>query len=507
MAHTLIVCEKPTASKAIAEALADEKPTKMVEEGSKAYWFEFEKDGNKFVTAPAVGHLFTLKQIGKGWDYPFFDVDWVPSFKASRGAAFSEPYFRNIEKLAKDAKDIIIATDYDDEGEVIGYNILRFILGRKDAERMKFSTMTKTELVESYMHTEKKLNKNLIEAGMTRHYLDWYYGINLTRALTNAIKKSAKRFRILSTGRVQGPTLHMIVDHEKTILAFKSKPFWNIEAEVKVGATKLMAEYHKDKIWNKKTADDIFKRAKAKKATVKDIETRVIMQKPPKPYNTTSFLSDISRYFGYSPQQGLNIAETLYQAGYISYPRTSSEKLPPDINYKKIISALGKQKEYTKDSASLLKGKLEPQQGKRTDSAHPAIYPTGEIPKRMGSKQKKVYNLLVRRFFSCFGEPAKRESQRVILDINGEKFFIHGKRTIEKGWLAYYGRFSQREDVSLPDMKKGDVIPVVKTNQTEKKTQPPSRYSQGSVLKEMQEKGIGTKATRAQILQILYDRG
>ncbi|MBI4019280.1 MAG: DNA topoisomerase I [Candidatus Aenigmarchaeota archaeon] len=507
MAHTLIICEKPTASKSIAEALAEGKPKKMFEEGSKAVWYEFQRDGKKFVTVPAVGHLFTLKQIGKGWEYPNFDVEWVPSFKANQMAAFSEPYFRNIEKLASDAGDVIVATDYDDEGEVIGFNILNLMLGRKDAARMKFSTMTKAELVDSYLHAEKHLNKNLIEAGMARHYLDWYYGINLTRALTNAIKKSAKRFRILSTGRVQGPTLHLLASHEKTIKLFKSTPFWLIQLNVKIGKETLLADYAEDKIWEKAKAESVMKKASAKKAVVTDVEKKLVTQAPPKPYNTTSFLSDIYRYFGYSPQQGLNIAETLYQAGYISYPRTSSEKLPPDINYKKIISALGKQKDYSKGAEVLLKKELKPHEGARTDPAHPAIYPTGEIPSKAGDKQKKVYDLLVRRFMACFGDPAKRESQKIILDVNGEEFLIHGKKTIEKGWLSLYGKYAQREDQALPDVKKDDSLEIVSVDMLDKETQPPARYSQGSVLKEMEEKNLGTKATRAQILQILYNRG
>ncbi|MBI4014353.1 MAG: DNA topoisomerase I [Candidatus Aenigmarchaeota archaeon] len=507
MGHTLIICEKPTASKSIAEALSDGKPTKRGEEGSKASWYEFERDGHKFVSVPAVGHLFNLKQTGKGWDYPNFDVEWVPSFKASVAAAFSEPYFRNIEKLAKDAGDVVIATDYDDEGEVIGFNILRFILGRKDASRMRFSTMTKTELIESYLHAEKALNKNLIEAGMARHYLDWYYGINLTRALTNAIKKSAKRFRILSTGRVQGPTLHMLAKHERKIKAFKSAPFWEIALKVKKGKEELTAEYCKDKVWKEEEAAKIAKKAGSGAALVMSVEKKAMTQSPPKPYNTTSLLSDIYRYFGYSPQQGLSIAESLYQSGYISYPRTSSEKLPPDINYRKIITMISKQREYARDSAALLAKELKPVEGARSDSAHPAIYPSGETPVRAGDKQKKVYDLIVRRFLSCFGEPAKRESQKVVLDASGEKFILHGKRTIEAGWLAIYGKYAQREDAALPAMSKGDTLTVVKAESLAKETQPPARYSQGSVLKEMEEKSLGTKATRAQILQILYDRG
>lgn len=487
----------------MADALSEDDPTKV---GEKAFYYEFRKGGKKFVVAPAVGHLFTLKQAGKGWSYPVFDVEWVPSFKANKFASFAEPYFRNLEELAKDAGEVIVATDYDDEGEVIGYNILHFVLGRKDAMRMKFSTMTKEELLDSYEHMTK-LNKNLIESGLARHYMDFYWGISLTRALTLSIKSAAKRFRILSTGRVQGPVLHMLSKHEKKIKAFKPEPYWEIKIDVPLGKKVIEAFHQKDKIRDKAEAEKTFKKSQAKEATVKNVTSKVMTQRPPKPYNTTSMLADIYRYFGYTPAQALNIAESIYQAGLISYPRTSSEKLPKDINYKKILTALSKQKTYEKDAASLLQKKeLKPEEGAKVDPAHPAVYPTG-VYKKLGGKQQKVYDLIVRRFMACFGDLAKRESQKVTLDVGGELFFLFGKKTVEAGWTALYGRYAQREEIILPAMKIGSKIPVKKTELIEKETQPPARFSQGSVLKEMEEKGLGTKATRAQILQILYNRG
>ncbi len=504
MSYTLIVAEKPSAAKSIAEALGDGGVKTHNGQGEKNFYYEFRKDNKTFIVAPAVGHLFTLKQKGKGWDYPVFDVEWVPTYQANKFAKFTEPYFRTIEALAKDAKDVIIATDYDEEGEVIGYNILTKILGRKDAARMKFSTMTKEELIDSYLHAGK-LNKNLVESGLARHYLDFYWGISLTRALTLSIKASAKRFRILSTGRVQGPVLHMLAKHEKKIQAFKSKPFWELELDIAIGKQTLKAEYGKGKIWDKGQADKAAKKI-GNEATVKDIKTKVIMQKPPIPYNTTSMLADIYRYFGYSPQQAMSIAESLYQAGLISYPRTSSEKLPKDINYKKIVTAIGKQSKYAKDAKSLLDKELRPQEGTKTDPAHPAIYPTGEA-KKIGGKQQNVYDLIVRRFLACFGEPAKRESLKISLDADGEMFFLSGKKTIDAGWTALYGKYSKREEIILPSMKIGDKLKIKKVNVHDKETQPPARYSQGSVLKEMEAKNLGTKATRSQILQILYNRG
>ncbi len=504
----IMIAEKPNAASAIAEALADKGTlkTNSNEEGVKYY--EFMKNNKKHIVVAAVGHLFTLKQSGKGWEYPVFDVEWIPSFKASHTAAFSKKYFDVVQSItAKAGDDCIVCCDYDEEGSVIGYNILRFLYNRTDAKRMKFSTMTKEELLDSYENAMKHLDAGQVEAGLTRHYLDYMWGISLTRALTLAIKSAAKRFRILSTGRVQGPVLHMLAKHEKKIKAFRPKPFWQIEIEIKAGKQLLKAAYCKDKIWSKDEADKILKKADVKEAIIKNLTKKIISQSPPKPYNTTSLLADIYRYFGYSPQQGMYIAEALYQDGLISYPRTSSEKLPPDINYKKILTGLSKHEKYSKLSALLLsKAGLKPAEGSKTDSAHPAIYPTGVI-KKIGDKQQKVYDLIVHRFLAVFGDPAKRESQKITLSVGDELFFLSGKRTLEPGWTELYGRYAARDEVLLPDIKVSDKLPVKKIDQLAKETTPPPRFSQGSVLKEMESQGLGTKATRSQILQILYNRG
>ncbi|MFH1420796.1 MAG: DNA topoisomerase I [Candidatus Aenigmatarchaeota archaeon] len=503
MTYTMIIAEKPSAAKAIASALAEGDVRKIGEKNT--VYFEFKKGGNNYVVVPAVGHLFTLKQKTKGWNYPAFDVDWVPSYTAMKTAAFSQPYYENMERVAREAREYIVATDYDDEGEVIGYNIIRFLCGQKDAPRMKFSTMTHDELNESFEHAAKHMNKGLIESGLARHYLDWYWGINVTRALTLAIKAAAKRFKILSAGRVQGPTLHMLAKHEKKIKAFKRVPFWLIELELKLGKQEIKAEYERDKIWKNSDAKKIFGKLKDNDSTILTIQKKLYTQKPPEPYNTTAFLADIYRYYGYSPQQGLSIAETIYQAGLISYPRTSSQKLPKNIDYDKILKKLAKQKNYA--IAGTLLGR-EPTQGKREDAAHPAVYPTGELAKHgIGSKQQNVYDLVVRRFLACFGEPAKRESQKVTIDLNGEKFFFVGKRTLEAGWTELYGKYSKREELILPELKEGQKLAITKKSLLDKKTEPPARYSQGSVLKAMEEKNLGTKATRASILQTLYNRG
>jgi len=190
MGYILIITEKPNASKRIAEAIADKKPKKVSEKGVNYY--ELTANGKKIVVACAVGHLYSLteKEKSRGFAYPVFDIHWVPTAEVSKSAAFSKKYLTVLKKLAKGADEFIVATDFDIEGEVIGWNCLRFACKQKDAKRMKFSTLTKTDLKESFDHLQPHLAWGMANAGETRHKLDWYYGINLSRALTTAIKKS-----------------------------------------------------------------------------------------------------------------------------------------------------------------------------------------------------------------------------------------------------------------------------------------------------------------------------
>ncbi len=517
MQTNILITEKPSASTKIAEALAGKKVRKKKKRGS--YWYEFVKDGDEFIVLPAVGHIFALDTVkdGSGWTYPTFKTEWIPSFE-KKGSEFSKKYFKNIkEVIEKKSKDksktnFIIATDYDTEGSVIGYNIIRFMSGEKNAHRMKFSTLTKDELNDSFENRMEKLDFNQIESGLTRHYLDFYWGINLTRALTIAMKKSAdKGFAILSTGRVQGPTLDILLEKELKIRKFKPKPYWQIEADVKKNDKKLTASYKKKRMWNKKDAKNVKKDCKKKgaKAVVKKIRKRKYSQNPPVPFNTTDLQSEAYSQFKYSPKYTLRIVESLYQAGAVSYPRSSSQKLPPSIDYKKIIKSLSKLKTYSGPSQELLtKSKLEPNEGKKKDPAHPAIYPTSETPKlsKLSNRQRKMYDLIVRRFLSVFSEKTVRESVTVELDVNGHKFKLKGKKTLEPGWTRYYKKFLSFEDQELPDMKKDDELEISKIRLGEKETNPPGRYSQGSILKKMESKGLGTRATRAEILQTLYNR-
>jgi DNA topoisomerase-1 len=508
---TLIITEKPDAARRIAEALAENGSLiKRINEDNVAY-YEFIRNNKKHIVACAVGHLFNLdSKDTNGWSYPVFEYTWRPSFEVRRDAGFSKKYFDLLKELARKADDYIVATDYDIEGDVIGFNILRFICGVRDAKRMKFSTLTKDELIQSYENILPHLNFGQVEAGLTRHELDWLWGINLTRALTLALRNHAERgFAILSTGRVQGPLLKLLVDRELEIRKFVPKPFWQIKLHLEVDGKELIADYEVDKIWKKEDAEKIVKSCEGKEAKVENIKRKKYKQLPPTPFNTTDLQSEAYAQFKFSPTQTLNIAETLYQQGFISYPRSASQKFPPIINYRKILQAIATLEPYKKFAEELLKKeKLIPHEGKATDPAHPAVTVTHEVPdlRKLTPQQRKIYDLICRRTLATFADPAIRESMNVLIDVDGKKFKLVGKRTIEEGWISFYSPYIKFEEQILPELKIGQRIKILKLEILEKQTQPPGRYSQGSIIKELEKRNLGTKSTRAEILQTLYDR-
>ena len=504
--YELIISEKPAAAKKIAESLADGKPVK--EDYKGVAYYKVTKGKKDIIVGCAVGHLFGLaeKEKSKSFSYPVFDIEWKPVFETSKDASFSKKYFDTLKKIAKEASELTVACDFDVEGEVIGLNIVRYICNRNDAKRMKFSTLTKPDIVNAYEHALPHLEWGQAEAGETRHFLDYFYGINISRALTSAIKK-AGMFKILSTGRVQGPTLKIIVDREKEIKAFKPVPYWEIELNCNKKKQEIIAWHKQDKFWEKKNAESIYEKIKKEKKTkVISVEKKQFNQAPPAPFDLTTLQTEAYRCFGVNPKITLEIAQDLYTSGYISYPRTSSQQLPPAIGYAGIIKNLAKQKDYSKLCSDLLKGELNPNNGKKTDPAHPAIFPTGIAPKEMEARKSKIYDLIVKRFLSTFAPSALRETVQIILDVKQELFLAKGTTTKEKGWHDFYAPYLKLEEEELPELIKEELLDVKKIKLHEKETQPPKRYTPSSIIKELEKRNLGTKSTRAEIVDTLYKR-
>ena len=507
---TLIIAEKPNVARKIAYALAERKPIRK--SIGKVPYYELTRDGKKIIVAPAVGHLFSLAPKEKTYGYPVFDIHWVPVYVAEKGKSYTKDYIKALKELAKRADEFVVACDYDTEGEVIGYTALKYACGvdPSKAKRMRFSALTKKDLIRAWYNLEPTINFGMADAGIARHILDWYWGVNLSRALSSSLRKTSGKWVVLSTGRVQGPTLKFLVDREREIRDFVPIPYWVIKMILEKNGEQYTATYEKDRIFDEEEAKRIVEEAKKGPAFVENVEVEQRQRYPPHPFDLGTLQREAYSAFKYSPKKTLDIAQRLYERAIISYPRTSSQKLPKNLNYKNIIQNLAKIQEYKPHAHELLgKGILKPVEGKKDDPAHPAIYPTGEIPKpgELTKEEQNLYDLIVRRFLATFADPAIRESVKVIINSNNHHFILSGSRTIKEGWLKIYGKYVKFDEIILPKFVKGETINVLQIKREKKKTKPPARYSPASIIKKMEDLGIGTKATRAQILETLYSRG
>lgn len=502
----LIITEKPSSAKKIADALS--KGSNGKKKKGKVTWYEFERDGKDIVVVSAVGHLYTVREKKKSFKYPSFDIEWAPIYEVNKKSKYAKPYLTNIKKLGKKADEFTVACDYDIEGEVIGLKIIQEAIGQNDAKRMKFSTLTKDDVIKSYNEKMNTLDWGQGKAGQTRHEIDWLYGINLSRALTISMKK-AGRFKLMSAGRVQGPALKIIVDRELEIQAFEPTPYWLLKATVDIDGAALESEHEAGKIWEEDKANKILQAVKdAKQGLIHDVDKREYKQYPPNPFDLGSLQRESYKLFNISPKQTLQLAQSLYLKGYTSYPRTSSQQLPKNIGYKKILKSLQKNQEYHDHAKEVAKfSPLKPNNGKKKDPAHPAIYPTGVKPKSLKGDEKKVYDLVVKRFLATFARYALRQTVKLNIDINKEIFETKGTRTLEKGWHKYYAPYVTYKEEELPEVTKGDKVKVEETNKEDKETQPPKRYTPSSIISELEKRELGTKATRADIVENLYDRG
>ena len=507
--YTLIITEKPDAAQRIASALNEKGKVEKKEDNGVPYYVA--KRDKEIVVVPALGHLYTVAEERKGRNYyPVFNFRWVPRYAAERGAKQIRTWIETISKLANDADTFVDACDYDIEGSVIGYCILKYACGNKEnvSKRMKYSTLTEEELEKSYAELRPHLDFALIEAGGTRHEVDWLYGVNLSRALTISARNWSGKYATLSTGRVQGPTLKFLVSREKSIRSYVPTPYWEIKAEVEISGSVFEAEYEKQKIEVKIEADTILNACKRKNGQVEKIDVKRFKQNPPVPFDLGTLQSEAYGLFGYTPRRTSFIAQRLYLDALISYPRTSSQKLPPEINYEAILKNLSRVAKYKKLTKELLrKPELNPREGKKKDPAHPAIYPTGKLLERdLDDSEKKVLDLVVRRFMAVFSEPATKQTMKVCINVNGHHFYLRGRQTLKEGWLRFYRPYLRSEQVLLPPIEEGQTIKVKKVISEDKFTRPPPRYNPSSLLRKMEETEIGTKATRANIIQILCDR-
>ncbi len=491
----LIIAEKPNAMKKIAYSLF---PNPKLIKIKRVKYF-FYKDGiNNYFVASAIGHLFSLYPKSNNFSYPIFETEW----KIKEGKEY-ELYANVIKMLSKNSDLIIIATDYDIEGHVIGFNILRFLCNNKPAKRMKFSTLTKEELKHSFSNLIE-INLNEVNAGLTRHYLDWIWGINLSRALMI----SARNFGIkqtLSIGRVQGPTLKLIYDREKEIENFVPKIYYKIKIFVNINGKIL--QFESKKFEDYKEAQRVYENLiNEKYAIVSSISESYYQLNPLPPFDTTELQSEAYSVYGFKPEYTLKIAENLYLNGYISYPRSGSQKLK-GINPLPILNSLSKIPQYYSYVQEILSKEIKITEGKKDDPAHPAIIPTNEIPNfsNLSKDEMKLYDLIVRRFLVCLSEPAIRKSVKIKILIKNLEFENTFHSTVKEGWIKIYRKFLDLEEIEVR-AKENEKVKIENIKLVKEKTKPPARYTKASLIKELEKRKLGTKTTRHEIILTLYKR-
>ncbi len=498
----LIIAEKAIAGRRIAAILAG-KPLPGTREGY-AIRFDFEKDGKKYVVVPLSGHIVDV-------DFPLMYKQWLGT--DLRKLVNAEVNYNKteksisglIKKVAPEIKEVIIATDADREGEAIGLealNILKEINSKVEIKRAIFSAITDKDINDAFANLSK-LDFDLAESANSRREIDLIWGAVLTRFLSLISGRLGKEF--LSTGRVQGPTLALIVRREKERLVFVVKKYWQIQATFEKDKSKFVALHKEGKFWDSEKAKKAMACAKPSKGVITAVKKRKKVLARPPPFNTTSFLRAATS-IGFTASRAMQIAESLYQSGFLSYPRTDNSVYPKTLDLKATLKELAKVKDLEKLANELLAvPTLEASSGKLAKD-HPPIHPVTAVQKeKLDPQMWKIYELVCKRFMATLAKDALTENLSVNIDLNKEPFVATGQTYVEKVWKHFYP-YSKATEVILPKLEKGNEVNLLNLDNFEKETMPPSRFSQGALIKAMSDLNLGTKSTRAETIQKLYRR-
>jgi len=545
----LIVTEKNIAAKKIAELLAVGKP-----DADKVYntpVYRFRRDGEDWVSIGLKGHILEVDfpermEYRDGawqavWSEDLVSANQVtvpatvpaPPWTAPVRKPFSGdgvdlgqwklqslPYLvwapvgktphereiiRSLKNLAKKAESVVIATDFDREGELIGADarqLVRDVNPDAPISRARFSAITKDEIERSFT-TLETLDDCLAAAGEARQDIDLVWGAVLTRYLTKV--KFAGVGQPRSAGRVQTPTLKLIVDREKERDAFVPEDYWVVRARFESGV-EFAATHSTERFKAADEAERVLAAVEgATSGTVADVEQKRRTQAAPTPFNTTA-LQAAAAAEGLSPSRTMRIAESLYMDGLISYPRVDNTVYPPSLDLKAILRVLDGVPFYHEHVQKILGGKLSATRGPKETTDHPPIHPTGVgDPDKLKPEEWKLYNLVARRFLATLSDPAVVESTKVALDVSGERFVARGDVVVSPGFRSVYS-YGQKKDEQLPALEKGQSVAFLGATSEAKQTQPPGRYTEGGIIQEMEKRGLGTKATRHDIVLTLENR-
>ncbi|MFC1803472.1 DNA topoisomerase I [Thermoproteota archaeon] len=506
----LVITEKPSSARRIANALDDSGKPRHAKYGKVSFYVSSRGD-DELVVVSAVGHLYSIDQDSSGWTYPVFKIKWVPTYLQNKKALHTKQYLDAIIALAKTADEYISACDYDQEGSLIAYNIIKYGIGDNTlakSRRILYSTLTSKDLVNAWENWNQKLDYSVAAAGKARHEADWLFGINLSRALTVSARYFLDSKKVLSIGRVQGPTLKFIYDQEQDIQTFIPIPYWKVSAETEIDGSIYTLEYEKSRLESEVHAKKVVNSCRRKQGTVTEINNEETKTLPPPLFNLGDLQQEAYKHHKMNPSSTLEIAQKLYLNAYISYPRTKSNKIPPSIDVKNILENLNENIVYSSETQKILEQKrYKPRQGKNDDPAHPAIYFTGKRTKKLSPEEQKIYDLIVRRFLASLGKLLVLLKTDITIDVNGQLFYLRGSITQRPGWTEFYKPYHKPNDRILPEIRQGQKITLVKLSSRRLYIKQPSRLNPSTLIRKMEQEKIGTQATRINIIDTLYRRG
>ncbi len=474
----------------------------IVESPSKAKTIEKYLDGTsteKFTVRASVGHVRDLPKSNKmAIDIP---AGFVPHYEISRG---KEKVIHELQSLAEKSDKIILATDPDREGEAIAWHLETLLkqdkkIKTKDIKRATFHEITKDAVLNA-LKEPRDIDTNLRQAQEARRVLDRLVGYDLSGIIWKKVRYG------LSAGRVQSPALRIIMEKEREIRAFIPETYFVLEADVKTKSGAIMSATCSIEPDNLKEAERINKAANEKIWHVVDITEKNEKRSPRAPFTTSTLQQTASSRLGLAPSRTMQIAQKLYEAGHITYMRTDSTNLSVEA-VKSITNTITK--EFGKD---LVQTRVYKTKSKNAQEAHEAIRPTHPENKFLGAndQEKKLYELIRARTLASQMVDAVMARNRIDILPNGATdipvYKVNGSRVISPGWLLADAG-AKGEDTILPKLAIKDNLDLIEARQIEKQTQPPSRYTEAGLIKELEERGIGRPSTYASIMATLEDRG
>ena len=467
----------------------------IVESPAKAKTISKYLDG-KYKVVASVGHIRDLPKSNK----KAIDIEkgFVPHYEISKG---KEKVVEEIHELADLATDVLLATDPDREGEAISWHIAQ-ATGLKNPKRVVFHEITEEAVKEAIKHP-RKIDMNLKEAQEARRVLDRLVGYDLSGVIWKKVRYG------LSAGRVQSPALRIIMEREREIRAFKSHTFWiisaNVESLKKVPFTVVCEDEPTDKKVLEKIVETAEKAGKEGRWIVKDVKESEVKKSPRPPFITSTLQQSASSRLGFAPSRTMGIAQKLYEQGFITYMRTDSTNLSQQAigEITKVV-----EKKFGKEYLDIRKYATK---SKNAQEAHEAIRPTHFDNENAGTndEQKKLYQLIWRRAVSSQMTDAQTIRTKVTANTDKDDlpdFSITGSQIKFAGWLLG-DPASRGDDVELPKVLKGEKLKLDAVTTEEKQTEPPGRYSEAGLIKELEKRGIGRPSTYASIIKTIEDRG